>query len=199
MIANGAVDQRAISSAPHEHHRYRGNDRTSKRKRLKHHTEPSEDLAASVQRGYEIAAILRRSMLLPCQICHAQTRHATEYGSGTPTHQFGAVWSSGSLVAAVCRSVPSAPTDHDRCRCLNYRRGERMLKPHADQVPHSCKLSAARQHVVTYQELVQQEQGYAAESYAAADLIKPHIYHLRQKLDANPSDPRYILTVRGTG
>ena len=31
------------------------------------------------------------------------------------------------------------------------------------------------------------------------ELIKPHIYHLRHKVERDPSDPRYILTVRGTG
>lgn len=54
-------------------------------------------------------------------------------------------------------------------------------------------------HVVTYQELLQHGQGYTADSNAAAELIKPHIYHLRQKLEHDPSDPHYILTVRGTG
>jgi DNA-binding response OmpR family regulator len=33
----------------------------------------------------------------------------------------------------------------------------------------------------------------------AAELIKPHIYHLRQKLEPDPTQAHYILTVRGTG
>jgi DNA-binding response OmpR family regulator len=33
----------------------------------------------------------------------------------------------------------------------------------------------------------------------AGELIKPHIHHLRQKLEPDPSSPRYILNVRGKG
>ena len=54
-------------------------------------------------------------------------------------------------------------------------------------------------HVMTYLQLLQCAQGYEAEAYEAAELVKPHIYHLRQKIEADPSTPRIILTVRGTG
>ncbi len=33
----------------------------------------------------------------------------------------------------------------------------------------------------------------------AAELVKPHIYHLRQKIEPDPTNNRYILTVRGKG
>jgi DNA-binding response OmpR family regulator len=29
--------------------------------------------------------------------------------------------------------------------------------------------------------------------------VKPHIHHLRHKIEPDPSAPRYILTVRGKG
>ncbi|HYF62841.1 MAG TPA: response regulator transcription factor, partial [Herpetosiphonaceae bacterium] len=53
-------------------------------------------------------------------------------------------------------------------------------------------------HVMTYQQLLRCAQGYEAESYEAAELVKPHIYHLRQKIEPDSGNPRYILTVRGT-
>lgn len=53
--------------------------------------------------------------------------------------------------------------------------------------------------VMTYQQIVQCAQGYEADSIEAAELIKPHIYHLRQKIEPDPTNSRYILTVRGTG
>jgi DNA-binding response OmpR family regulator len=54
-------------------------------------------------------------------------------------------------------------------------------------------------HVMSYQQIVQCAQGYAMSALEAAELIKPHMYHLRQKLEPDPTNPRYILTVRGTG
>jgi DNA-binding response OmpR family regulator len=53
--------------------------------------------------------------------------------------------------------------------------------------------------VLTYQQIVQFAQGYDADTYEASELIKPHIHHLRQKIEPDPANPRYILTVRGAG
>lgn len=54
-------------------------------------------------------------------------------------------------------------------------------------------------HAQSYVQIVQCAQGYETYAAEAAELIKPHIHHLRQKLEADPSKPRYLLTVRGTG
>lgn len=50
-----------------------------------------------------------------------------------------------------------------------------------------------------YAQLVKCAQGYEASELEAGELIKPHIHHLRQKLEPDPSQPRYILNVRGKG
>jgi DNA-binding response OmpR family regulator len=58
------------------------------------------------------------------------------------------------------------------------------------------------QHVgraLTYQQIVHFAQGYEANPLEAAELLKPHIHHLRQKIEPDPTEPQYILTVRGTG
>jgi DNA-binding response OmpR family regulator len=52
---------------------------------------------------------------------------------------------------------------------------------------------------LSYQEIARHGQGSNVESTQAAELIKPHIYHLRRKLEPDPSEPRYILTVRSVG
>ena len=62
----------------------------------------------------------------------------------------------------------------------------------------ACLAQQAGQ-VMSYQDLLRCAQSYEAESVEAAELIKPHIYHLRQKIEPDPSTPRYILTVRGVG
>ena len=51
----------------------------------------------------------------------------------------------------------------------------------------------------SYPQLVRCAQGYDASELEASELIKPHIHHLRQKLEEDPSAPRYILNVRGKG
>jgi DNA-binding response OmpR family regulator len=53
--------------------------------------------------------------------------------------------------------------------------------------------------MLSYGQLVRCAQGYDADELEAGELIKPHIHHLRQKLEPDPSTPRYILNVRGKG
>jgi DNA-binding response OmpR family regulator len=54
-------------------------------------------------------------------------------------------------------------------------------------------------NMLSYTQLVRCAQGYDAGELEASELIKPHIHHLRQKLEPDPSAPRYILNVRGKG
>lgn len=53
--------------------------------------------------------------------------------------------------------------------------------------------------MLSYAALVRCAQGYESDDAEAGELIKPHIHHLRQKLEPEPSTPRYILNVRGKG
>ncbi|MGB9631907.1 MAG: response regulator transcription factor [Chloroflexaceae bacterium] len=53
--------------------------------------------------------------------------------------------------------------------------------------------------MLSYTQLVRCAQGYEASDMEAGELIKPHIHHLRQKIEPDPSTPRYLLNVRGKG
>jgi DNA-binding response OmpR family regulator len=53
--------------------------------------------------------------------------------------------------------------------------------------------------MISYTQLVQSVHGYEVGEIEASELIKPHIHHLRQKLEPDPGAPRYILNVRGKG
>ncbi len=56
------------------------------------------------------------------------------------------------------------------------------------------------QRVVPPPELVQVTQHYECETLnEARDLVKWYIHRLRRKVEPNPSRPRYILNVRGSG
>jgi DNA-binding response OmpR family regulator len=53
--------------------------------------------------------------------------------------------------------------------------------------------------VVSCSTLVKEVQGYDCNEQEARTIMKTHIRHLRQKLESDPSDPEYILNVRGVG
>jgi DNA-binding response OmpR family regulator len=75
------------------------------------------------------------------------------------------------------RTLPLTPTEFRVLLCLAERAGT----------------------MIPYAELVRSAQGYDADEFEAGELIKPHIHHLRQKLEPDPATPRYILNVRGKG
>jgi DNA-binding response OmpR family regulator len=53
--------------------------------------------------------------------------------------------------------------------------------------------------VLSPQELVSKVQGYEADHWEARSIIRVHIRRLRQKLEPDPANPEYIVTVRGAG
>lgn len=75
------------------------------------------------------------------------------------------------------RSLPLTPTEFRVLLCLAQHAGT----------------------MLPYAYLVRCAQGYDADEAEAGELIKPHIHHLRQKLEPDPAAPRYILNVRGKG
>jgi DNA-binding response OmpR family regulator len=53
--------------------------------------------------------------------------------------------------------------------------------------------------VVTYQNLVQEAQGYQVNPGEARELSKWHVHVLRQALEDEPEQPNWLLNVRGVG
>jgi DNA-binding response OmpR family regulator len=52
---------------------------------------------------------------------------------------------------------------------------------------------------VDYMALVREGLGYEVQPWEAKDLIKRHVFALRQKIEADPPNPQYLLNVRGVG
>ena len=59
------------------------------------------------------------------------------------------------------------------------------------------KLAENRGHIVTYDALC--EAVWGADYYGCENSLNVHIRHLRQKLEINPSEPRYLKVVWGLG
>jgi DNA-binding response OmpR family regulator len=66
---------------------------------------------------------------------------------------------------------------------------------------HSLLLALAEQAgaVMDYVSLTKMALAYEAEPWEAKELIKRHVYTLRQKLESEPDQPQVILNVRGVG
>jgi len=53
--------------------------------------------------------------------------------------------------------------------------------------------------VVDYQTLVSEAQGFKVDVREAQELVKWHIHHIRQAIEADGRNPSYLLNVRGVG
>lgn len=74
---------------------------------------------------------------------------------------------------------------------------QRMINLTPTEFKILVQLSQAPGQVFTRNQLLEKVQGYTFEGYDRT--IDSHIKNLRQKIEANPEKPRYILTVFGVG
>lgn len=81
----------------------------------------------------------------------------------------------------------------------SVRIGGRVVRLTATELHVLACLAQRAGQVLTYHEIAHDGLGNDAHGVQAAELIKPHIYHLRHKLEPDPANPRYILTVRSVG
>lgn len=81
------------------------------------------------------------------------------------------------LVTRAHREIELTPTEFKLLLALTRRPGE----------------------AVSYLELAREALDYEPERWEAPDLIKYHVYGLRRKIEPHPTEPRYLVNVRGVG
>jgi len=79
------------------------------------------------------------------------------------------------------------------------RRGDHPISLTPTEFQLLVTLARRPGEVIDYVTLVQLSLEYEAEPWEAKELIKRHVFSLRQKIEPEPSNPRYILNVRGIG
>ena len=79
------------------------------------------------------------------------------------------------------------------------KRGEKIINLPPATFDYLLVLSRHSPHLVDYQTLVTEAQGYQVEFREAQELVKWHIHHIRQAIEPDERDPRYLINVRGKG
>jgi len=76
---------------------------------------------------------------------------------------------------------------------------ERVASLSSTSFDYLVVLARHAPHVVDYQTLVAEAQGYQAEAREAQELAKWHVHHIRQAIEADSHHPTILINVRGTG
>ncbi|GAB4503261.1 MAG: response regulator transcription factor [Anaerolineales bacterium] len=77
--------------------------------------------------------------------------------------------------------------------------GERVASLPPTSFDYLLVLARHAPHVVDYQTLVAEAQGYQAEAREAQELAKWHVHLIRQAIEADSRNPALLITVRGRG
>jgi DNA-binding response OmpR family regulator len=88
---------------------------------------------------------------------------------------------------------------HIDLAAYEVRRGDQSISLTPSEFQLLVSLASRPGEAIDYVTLVQLALEYKAEPWEAKELIKRHVFALRQKIEPEPSSPRYILNVRGVG
>lgn len=84
-----------------------------------------------------------------------------------------------------------------------YTRRVTIREKSVDLLPTSFNillvLARHAPEVVDFQTLVAEAQGYQTDFHEAQELVKWHIHQIRQAIEPDPRNPRYVINVRRTG
>jgi DNA-binding response OmpR family regulator len=131
--------------------------------------------------------LIRRQLLMSQMETLRQTLNDLEKGSGT--------LSDSEQVSRFIRSGKLVIDRHHRVASLDNS----LLDLTTTEFNLLTCLAEAAPKPVAPRQLVRFALGYDVEDSEAGEIAKGHIHHLRQKIETDPSKPRFIKTVRFKG
>lgn len=143
----------------------------------------------SVRRSLESLSVLKSQLSrLVREASQANAENKAEQGHG----QNGV--SAGSMIIA-----PPFQLDYARRRVTILDDSDQAIElSRGEASVLACLMSSPNQPLTTAQ-MARQAWNYELDSTESAELVRPYIHRLRRKLEANPSDPSMIVTLRGLG
>ena len=76
---------------------------------------------------------------------------------------------------------------------------EQVIKMPPTSFNYLLVLARHSPEVVGFQTLAAEAQGYQMSAGEARELVKWHIHHIRQAVEPDLRNPKYLINVRGTG
>lgn len=95
--------------------------------------------------------------------------------------------------------VPPMRLDHNKRLVTLLGSPERTVRLTRGETIVLTSLMSYPDLPVSCQHLVRVAWQYELDAEEAGELIRPYIFRLRRKLETNPKDPQFILTMRGQG
>jgi DNA-binding response OmpR family regulator len=154
----------------------------------------SSELLESVRTGLLKQQRATRQKKLLAQLEHNLTRNLEEIRAAVVRQH-----EAGDSESDVNASGPPA-----RRLLIDKVRHEITLDGHALELSPTefdflvCLVNAAPR-VLSAQEIVRQVQGYETEPWEARDMVRYHVYRIRQKIEGTTGEREVIQTVRGVG
>jgi DNA-binding response OmpR family regulator len=103
----------------------------------------------------------------------------------------------GTAVSGVPRDILTFDENHIDFTSMVATRGTKSLSFTAQEFKLLKYFAASPSRVISREELLNEVWGY--ENYPTTRTVDNHVLRLRQKLEPDPANPRYFLTMHGSG
>jgi DNA-binding response OmpR family regulator len=160
--------------------------------------------------GFELCRSIRRQSDVPIVMVTARTdTHDVVAGleAGADdyvTKPFQPKELSARIRALLRRARPTPGTAHLRFGDLEVIPAEGVVRREGEEVHHTktefrllCELASTPGRVFSREQLLERVWGY--DYFGDGRLVDVHVRRLRTKVEADPANPRHVVTVRGLG